>query len=947
MKNTVLSTKKAISLLLALIMAVSMIPSFEMAAYAEELSSGSCGENVTYSFDSKSGTLTISGTGDMYNYISPNPVSPFRRNQKLTNIIVQSGVPSIGGWAFEGCSNLTSITIPNTVTSIGEYAFFMCKRLTDVTIPNSVMSIGLAAFNECLSLTSITIPSGVTRINNYTFSNCSRLTSVTIPSSVTSIGDYAFSYCSGLRSITIPNSVTSIDGYAFYDCSGLTSITIPNGVTSIGNFAFDGCSGLTSVTIPSGVTSIGIYTFSLCSSLTSVTIPISVTSIGAHAFYSCSSLTSVTIPSSVTSIGAYAFYSCSSMTRIDVDSNNGAYCSVDGVLYNKSKTEIIKFPANNGITNYELPNTVENIGNEAFDSCKKLTSITIPSSVTSVGDSAFARCLGLARINVDSDNEKYCSVDGVLYNKSKTKIIKFPANNGITNYELPDTVENIGNATFADCSSLTNITIPSSVTSIGDYAFVDCSGLTSVTIPSSVTSMGYFVFDVCSSLNIVNFGGSKQQWNSLDASIAPAQTTSGLVYVKCSDGTIVYYDHSRYIVKDDVVYSEDGKTLVKYPEEKTDASFTIPDTVVTITDDAFENTYLKEVIISENVMKIGKNAFSKCPNLATVKFADGSQLTTINEGAFKDTSIESVTLPANLTYIGTEAFNTKNLTYVDALGAENIKFESNCFGNNNPYLLFKENSATSSSAKGVSTKKICFTVVDQVYTGDPAKPTVVIVIDGKTLQEGTDYVVTYDNKTDIGAGKIVVTGKGKYKDVIKSSTVKYHIFKITAVKLSKYSFTYNGKVRKPTVTNVIINDGKGNKTLTKKYYKVTFTKGCKKVGTYNAKVTLRNGYSGNKTVKFKINPDNATKMSLSSGKKKLTVKWKTAKQASGYQLQYSTSKNFKNAKKVNVKGAKKTGKTIKKLKKGTKYYVRIRTYKIVKGKTYYSSWSKAKTVKTK
>ena len=290
---------------------------------------------------------------------------------------------------------------------------------------------------------------------------------------------------------------------------------------------------------------------------------------------------------------------------------------------------------------------------------------------------------------------------------------------------------------------------------------------------------------------------------------------------------------------------------------------------------------------------------------------------------------------------------------MDALGAENIKFESNCFGNNNPYLRYKENSATSSSAKNLNTKAVSFMVSYEMYTGSPVKPTVIITVGGKTMQEGKDYKVSYDNKKDVGTGKVVIYGQGKNKDIINGgngrthSTVEYDIFRVKTVKLSKYSYTYNGKVHRPNVKTVIINNGKENITLPKKHYKVTYTKGCKKVGTYNTKITFCNKYNGSKTVKFKINPDNAAKMSLSPGKKSFTVKWKKAKQASGYQLQYSTSKKFMCAKVVAVKGAQKTSKTIKKLKKGKKYYVRIRAYKVVKGKTYYSSWSKAKTAKTK
>ncbi len=192
-------------------------------AWADD--SGSCGENVTYSYVSSTGTLTISGTGAMTNYNSSNRPSWYNYRSSIKKVVINNGVTSIGEEAFYNCTGLPSITIPNSVTSIGIDAFYGCEGLTSVTIPNSVTSIGERAFKYCYGLTS-----------------------VTIPNSVTSIGDWAFSYCTGLTSITIPNSVTSIGDWAFMECT-LTSITIGNGVTSIGDWAFYDCTGLTSMTV--------------------------------------------------------------------------------------------------------------------------------------------------------------------------------------------------------------------------------------------------------------------------------------------------------------------------------------------------------------------------------------------------------------------------------------------------------------------------------------------------------------------------------------------------------------------------------------------------------------------------------------------------------------------------------------------------------------------------
>ncbi len=354
--------KRVLSIVLTILIAISALPLTSTTVSAESYS-GNCGTGVTWSLDTDTGVLTISGTGDMWDYRNSSSAPWYSYSSYVKKIIISEGVTSIGNYAFYNFSKLTSIEIPEGVTSIGYNTFDGCSSLTSIEIPDGVTSIGDEAFSGCSSLISIEIPDSVTSIGYNTFDGCSSLTSIKIPDGITSISAGTFSGCSSLTSIEIPEGVTSIGNSAFYYCRSLTSIEIPEGVTSIGNHAFSGCSSLTSIKIPDGVTSIGSDAFSDCSSLISIEIPDGVASIGSSAFTGCSSLTSIEIPDGVTSIGEWAFMGCRSLTSIEipdgVTSIGGSaflYCENLKTVYNFSSLTIIKGSTSNGYVGYYAEN---------------------------------------------------------------------------------------------------------------------------------------------------------------------------------------------------------------------------------------------------------------------------------------------------------------------------------------------------------------------------------------------------------------------------------------------------------------------------------------------------------------------------------------------------------------------------------------------------------------
>ncbi len=332
------------------------------------------------------------------------------------------------------------------VTAIGEAAFYDCENLTSITLPNSLTTIGDEAFQYC-RLTSITLPNSVTTIGDHAFYECIRLTSITLPGSLTTIGDDVFSGCNSLTSIDVDvdnQKYSSIDG-VLYDKSQMSLICCPAGKAG-------------EVIVPNTVTTIGYGAFAYCHRLTSITLPNSVTTIGDLAFANCLRLASIILSNSVTTIGDSAFAYCYSLTSIT------------------------------------LPNSVTTIGYGAFSYCRSLTSITIPGSVTSIENDAFGWDSVLKSIDVDIDNQKYSSIDGVLYDKLQTNLICCPGGKS-GDVIIPNTVTTIGVGAFRSCSNLTTITLPNSVTAIEYEAFHSCSSLTSITsLAVTPPECGEYVF---------------------------------------------------------------------------------------------------------------------------------------------------------------------------------------------------------------------------------------------------------------------------------------------------------------------------------------------------------------------------------------------------------------------------------------------------------------------
>lgn len=295
-------------------------------------------------------------------------------------------------------------------------------------------------------------------------------------------------------------------------------------VVEIGDSAFRGNMDITGIIIPETVEVIGIWAFESCKALSSVEIPDGVTTIKQRAFETCDALERVTIPASVTTLENNVFIDCRALLSINVNRANPNYSSEGGVLFNKDKSTILRYPTRKAGDTYSIPSSVKTIGVGAFEgsiltqiniptsvitieeaafiNCLKMPSITIPNSVTTIGIGAFRSSLNLEEvnlpasltsigvqsflntpklrsINVDANNQHYSSIDGVLFNKDQKTLIQFPVSRS-GEYIVPNGVETIDREAFGYALAVTSFRFPSSLKQINRYAFFGTSGMKTI-----------------------------------------------------------------------------------------------------------------------------------------------------------------------------------------------------------------------------------------------------------------------------------------------------------------------------------------------------------------------------------------------------------------------------------------------------------------------------------
>lgn len=471
---------------------------------------GTLGENVSWSLDTGTGALTVTGNGAMGDYAcEKNPLWNYRSYIKSVTIV--DTVNSVGRNVFRGCTNLVDIDLGCGITEIHESAFEACNRLEEIVIPDGVTFIGYGAFYGCDSLTEIVIPDSVISIDGDAFADCSNLTSIVIGCGVTSIGIWEFDRCTKLNRVTIsdPDAWLHISfageranplhyAHALYVGDDLlTDLVIPNTVTDISQYAFDGCTSITSVYIPQSVKSIGQYAFNSMSGLKTVRYA------GSQADWLKINIASGN--DSLTNLTPEFDQSLADYCRITAVPVEHGTVAVDNAMAKVGNTvTITAIPALGYVVeSYLVDGVAIPDGGNTFTATKEnhVVSAVFTKAYDVANDgNAYGDCGANIQWALDTEGTLHIYGTGAMYDYINNDSPFYRYRDDIKSVNIFDGITSIGNHTFCDCDSLTELVIPDSVTAIGDYAFYPCENLTAITIGNSVTSIGNYAFGRCSNL---------------------------------------------------------------------------------------------------------------------------------------------------------------------------------------------------------------------------------------------------------------------------------------------------------------------------------------------------------------------------------------------------------------------------------------------------------------
>ena len=546
---------------------------------------GNCGDNngeptdaVTWSFDTSTGTLSLTGTGAIKMFSDQGPMAyPWcdydgSENNKgmedITTIVIGEGITNIPDYAFAMYEYCTSISLPSTLTSIGNSALEECA-FTSITLPEGLETIGDYAFLGS-KFSSITLPSTLTSIGGSAFNDCQSLTSITIPAKVTSIGESAFQNCIALETVTMLRATPpTLGDLAFYDYSNpaiiipaLTTINVPavnvedykaatnwsdyaalivaggGAPATTTTFTYTASEQLTvfnNTTYFTGATAVKSHEFAAGTG--TVVYDGTVTAIADYTFYynnvAKAKMAGITIPASVETIGKWAFYDCEALASVTFAGTS----SLTSIASNA-------FGECTSLTTIALPESLTTLGdymemgghiyyNGSVFAGSGLTLIEIPKNFTTLyGGGHFADC-PLTSLTVNAANTKFDCRDGcnAVVETATNKIVM-----GCVATTVPDGIEAIGYEAFFGESQPFSLVLPASVTTIEDRAFHWADGLKAITIPSGITTITEETFLSSEGMtDVYCYASPTMIWDGLDQAFDYSNPKSVKFHVAAAD----------------------------------------------------------------------------------------------------------------------------------------------------------------------------------------------------------------------------------------------------------------------------------------------------------------------------------------------------------------------------------------------------------------------------
>ena len=440
--------KRQISLILSILILLAALTALPFNSLAGDLpASGSLSDDdsVTYTFNSETGALTISGTGATKDYDSSANPSPFLWNRDITSVVFEPGITKVGSTLLKGCTSLISINFGNTVTEIGNYAFESDSQLTEVNLPDSIVTLGNGAFYQCSKLETVIYGKNVETIGDYCFYNNEKITEFNIPASVKVMPISAIYTCNGVENFVVEegNSEFSSKDGVLYSIDGKTLIKYPNGKNS------------TTFTVPENVTALGSSSLAYNKYLEEINIGDNVTSIGSYAFRANTNLKKVNIGKNAAEIGNAPFFDSLALESITVSEGNSHFYSTDGIFYSKDNNSLIAYPPAKTGDSLEIPKSIKGITNNAFYMTKYLKSVTFESgtAIEEIGENSFYHAESLESI------------------------------------VLPVTVKSIGDYAFYYCKKLKTLVIPNPECEI--------YGLSSLNRVSGAVPINIYSYNLC------------------------------------------------------------------------------------------------------------------------------------------------------------------------------------------------------------------------------------------------------------------------------------------------------------------------------------------------------------------------------------------------------------------------------------------------------------------